>query len=97
MAASLTAATLSGCADDRVARIATAAAEEGKAKAEVDLPAYPPDCRRQEPHAPLVAGAETRSALKRERGALDRQNARTDRCAGWYDALDSEISEATAP
>ncbi|WP_369522266.1 hypothetical protein [Brucella anthropi] len=51
------------------------------------MPDYPEDCRRKEAHAPLVEGQEKLSILKREREALDRQNARTDRCAGFYDEL----------
>jgi hypothetical protein len=38
-----------------------------------------------EAHAELTAGSEVRSVLIRERGALDRQNARTGRCVGFYD------------
>ncbi|MDX4076541.1 hypothetical protein [Brucella sp. NBRC 113783] len=55
------------------------------------MPDYPDDCRRKEAHAPLVEGQEKLSILKREREALDRQNARTDRCAGFYDGLKGEL------
>jgi hypothetical protein len=51
------------------------------------LPSYPDDCRKKEDHAPLIDGAEAKSVLKRERQALDRQNARTDRCADFYNGL----------
>lgn len=60
---------------------------QGQSQARVNLPAYPDDCGLKEAHATLVEGAEIRSVLKRERQALDRQNARTDRCAGFYDDL----------
>ncbi|MCX2696410.1 hypothetical protein OPR82_06410 [Brucella sp. YY2X] len=61
--------------------------QKGKAHARVILPAYPDDCRLKEAHAPLIVGAEIRSILRRERQALAKQNARTDRCAGFYDEL----------
>lgn len=77
--------TLSSCASDRL--LQDAAEQAGHAKAERQLPAYPDDCRKKEDHAPLIDGAEARSVLKRERQALDRQNARTDRCADFYDGL----------
>lgn len=82
--------TLSGCASlDRQLRAAAAA--QGRAEARVTLPDWPDDCRQTEPHAPLVPGGEVRSALKRERAALDRQNARTLDCAALYDDLQTHI------
>lgn len=81
----LTALILSGCASDKALK--QAAVTQGTAEARVNLPPYPEDCRAKEEHAPLVIGTEVRSVLKRERAALDRQNARTDRCAGFYDDL----------
>jgi len=64
-----------------------AADRAGRAQAARQLPAYPDDCRKNEAHAPLTDGVEVRSVLKRERLALDRQNARTVRCAEFYDSL----------
>jgi hypothetical protein len=65
-----------------------AAAEiKGQAQANVPLPLYPADCRKKEAHADLPDNGELSSAHKRERSALDRQNNRTDRCAGFYDDL----------
>ncbi|MBA8818998.1 hypothetical protein FHW00_001311 [Ochrobactrum sp. P6BSIII] len=82
----LIALTLTGCSSlDR--QLKQAATVQGVAQARVTLPAYPEDCRTKEPHAELNEGTEIRSILKRERDALDRQNARTDRCAGFYDEL----------
>jgi len=75
--------TLISCASDKALK--QAATVQGTAQARVTLPAYPEDCRAKEPHAALTEGAEIRSILKRERAALDRQNARTDRCATFYD------------
>ncbi|OYR16703.1 hypothetical protein CEV32_4337 [Brucella rhizosphaerae] len=76
---------LSSCASDRL--LQEAAKQAGQAQAQRQLPVYPDDCRMKEPHAPLADGAEIRSVLKRERQALDRQNARTDRCADFYDGI----------
>lgn len=77
--------TLSSCASDKL--LQASAERQGQSQARTQLPDYPDDCRLKEGHAPLVDGAEIRSILKRERQALDRQNARTDRCAGFYDDL----------
>ncbi len=69
------------------------AASIAKAQTEAAAPRYlvPDDCRTTEAHAPLVVGTETVSVLARERAALDRQNARTLRCAdhaqGVFDHL----------
>lgn len=68
-----------------------AAADTGRAAAQVTLPDLPDDCRRMEPHAALAPGAEARSVLKRERGATDRANARVGRCAGFYDDVKSGV------
>lgn len=61
------------------------AREKGIAAARVTLPELPADCRVKEPHAPVTVGSEARSIIKRERAALNRQNARTGRCAAFYD------------
>lgn len=84
------ATTISGCSTLNK-QLKTAATETGRAQARVTLPQYPEDCRKMEAHAALVVGSEVRSILKRERGALNRQNARTDRCAAFYDALSKEM------
>lgn len=76
---------LSSCASDKLLR--EAATKQGQSQSRVSLPVYPADCRSKEAHAQLSSGAEIRSILKRERQALDRQNARTARCAGFYDDL----------
>ena len=61
------------------------AVAKGEVDAGTNLPDQPDDCRKKESHAELLAGAEVRSILIRERAALDRQNARTDRCTEFYD------------
>ena len=83
--ACLIAMILSSCASSRL--LQEAAQQQGQALADKSLPAYPDDCRTKESHAPLSDGFEIRSILKRERQALARQNARTDRCADFYDGL----------
>lgn len=72
-----------GCAGNA---LKPAAVDRGKAQAGVTLPDLPVDCRVQEAHAPLYVGAEALVVLRQERRALDRQNARTGRCASFYDA-----------
>lgn len=73
---------ISSCAETR---LFVAAAETGRTQARVILPDLPPDCRVKEAHASVTVGAHAVSVITRERNALDRQNARTDRCSQWYD------------
>lgn len=80
-----------GCAGNA---LQLAAADTGKAQAGVNLPDLPDDCRVQEAHAPLYAGAEALVVLRQERRALDRQNARTMRCAAFYDTARSGLETA---
>ena len=86
------ATTLSGCGSDAALRLA--AVDTGKAEAGVALPELPDDCRRQEAHAQLAPGTEARTVLRRERQALDRQNARGGRCAGFYDEVKDGLEKA---
>ncbi len=74
---------VTGCSSTE--RLKSAATEQGKISAGINLPAYPDDCRKKEPHAAIRVGDELRSVLVRERGALDRANARTGRCTAFYD------------
>ena len=74
-------------------RLTAAATIKGEAEAGVNLPNQPDDCRKQEPHAALTAGAEARSVLIRERAALDRQNARTGRCSEFYDDVRARLKK----
>lgn len=53
----------------------------------------PDDCSVEEPHAPLYVDQEARVAVRGERRALDRANARIRRCngqGGFYDMLRGE-------
>lgn len=79
--------TSTGCAGLDRARLAAGADRQGKAAAGLAIGDLPEDCRLREPHAPLYEGAEARSVLKRERGALDRANDRVTRCADYHDDL----------
>lgn len=81
---------LSGCASFK---LDAAARDKGKAAAGVTLPAWPSECRRNEPHAPLIKGGVIVSTLKRERAALDHANARSAACAGHYDSLKRKLEK----
>ena len=72
-------------------RLGEAATAKGKVEAGVNLPDWPDDCRKTESHASVMEGAEVRSVLIRERGQLNKQNARTGRCAAYYDYLQSKL------
>lgn len=78
--------SISSCASHDAA-LRGAGKAKGVAAARVTLPNLPGDCRVLEPHAPVVAGAEARSIIIRERAALTRQNSRTGRCAAFYDGV----------
>lgn len=76
--------TLTGCGTTD-ARLRTAATEQGRMSAAINLPALPDDCRAREPHAALAEGMELRSVIVRERSATTRANDRVERCASFYD------------
>lgn len=80
----------SGCAG-KAGLLAKIGAEQGRTAAGVMLPDLPPDCRKQEPHAALSVGMEARLAIRAEQRATDRANARTGRCAAFYDATRAGI------
>lgn len=91
----MTAISISSCATTEQ-RIIKAGEVKGKVEAGVILPDQPADCRVEEAHAALKAGDEVRSVLVRERSALDRQNARTDRCADFYADVKTEFKRPIA-
>lgn len=66
-------------------RLEKAATEQGIAQAQLVRPILPDDCRAKEAHTPIYKGAELHELLIRERIALNRQNARTDRCNAFQD------------
>ncbi|GAB5506700.1 MAG: hypothetical protein Rhirs2KO_18630 [Rhizobiaceae bacterium] len=83
---------MSGCGSDAAKRLA--AAEREKAEAELvdealgtgELPELPADCRRYSASGVTVGDRLDVALLKAER-ALGRQNARTGRCAAFYDGI----------
>lgn len=77
--------TLSSCSATE--RLNRAASTQGQTAAGVILPALPEDCRKPEPHASIQIGSELRSVLVRERGQLDKANARVGRCSTFYDDI----------
>lgn len=87
---------VTGCsATDK--RLAEAAAAQGRAQAGVTIPDQPDDCRVQEPHAAITVGSELRSVLRRERGALDKANARVSRCAALWDDIKNGFAVVPTP
>lgn len=82
--------TLSSCSS-LSPRLAKASAISGTIEAGIDIGRLPPDCRKKEPHATLIAGSEVRSVLKLERQATDNANDRVLRCAGHFDSLKSSL------
>ena len=77
---------LTGCTSDH-AKLAKAADKIGQSRARVSLPDWPLDCRKLEAHAELALNQDAIVALKREREALNYENARVARCAKFYDKL----------
>lgn len=79
---------LSACAQTRALQERTdaAAAAQGELEASRILPAYPADCRRTS-RSGVQVGDRLDTALLQTDAALTRQNARTRRCAAWYDDL----------
>jgi len=67
-----------------VADLLASAQSKGQAQAADNLAPWPAECERKEPHAPLVTGGEVRTALDRERDALERQWALGDACTAFY-------------
>jgi hypothetical protein len=81
-----------GYTDDGIAIYNALQAHRGEvavvveARAEQVLPDLPADCRRQS-RSGVQAGDRLDVAVLKTDAALDRQNARTLRCAEWYDQL----------
>lgn len=92
--------TLTGCSlrpSPLGPQLTAAAAETGKARAGVTLPAMPAGCYQPTPHAGLAAGDSKTGALARERAQLDRANADKGWCkAGFYDPLRARLAKPGA-
>lgn len=74
------------CANGDLAAIEHAAQGVGQIEAQRTLPDLPLDCRRKSKSG-VQAGDRLDVALLKTDAALNRQNKRSTRCAGWYDQL----------
>ena len=81
---------LTGCATANKQAL-EAGRQNGELEASKQLPDYPDDCRKTS-RSGVRSGERLDVALLRTDQALSRQNARTKRCAAWYD----ELKEGTA-
>lgn len=81
---------LNACGQTDIARIQAAGEAVGEARAEQVLPDLPEDCRRLS-YSGVRAGDRLDVAVLKADGALARQNARTTRCADWYDQLQAGL------
>jgi hypothetical protein len=75
---------LSACGPNDLSRIEASAQSIGQARAAAVWPDLPPDCRRTARHG-IQPGDRLDVAVLKADAALSRQNARTLRCADWYD------------
>jgi len=64
----------------------------GEARAEQVLPDLPEDCRRLS-YSGVRKGDRLDVAVLKADAALARQNARTMRCADWYDQLHAGLQQ----
>ena len=81
------------------ARLGAAATAQGELEATRLLPDLPPDCR-QISRSGVQRGDRLDTALLKTDAALARQNARTGRCADWYDEIQAGFAgdqEAPGP
>lgn len=72
------------CAQTESARVQAAGEAVGEARAAAVWPVYPDDCRRTS-RGGISEGDRLDVAVLKMDEALARQNARTRRCADWYD------------
>lgn len=92
LAVGLILTTLTSCGSSQELR--ASAARIGGVNAGLALPKYPTECRRDTPHATLTEGADSVSTLKRERGQLDKANAKRRACEGFWDKTVEEYEKA---
>lgn len=76
---------LSGC--NLTDQLNTASTTTGTIKAGVNLPSWPDDCKKMEPHYPITDGTEARLIIVGERSALNKANGRVSRCASLYASI----------
>lgn len=77
---------LAGCAGNERQRFLGIAEARGERLAAQGWPELPEDCRRVS-RSGVQAGDRLDVALLKTDAALSRQNARTRRCARWYDGV----------
>lgn len=75
---------LVACGQTDRERIDAAAQSVGETRAAVVWPNFPVDCRRLS-RSGILPGDRLDVAVLKADGALSVQNARTQRCAAWYD------------
>lgn len=83
---------LSACGQTDIARIQAAGEAVGEARAEQVLPDRPEDCARLS-YSGVRAGDRLDVAVLKTDAALARQNARTARCAEWYDQIQAGLRQ----
>lgn len=81
---------MSACGQTDIARIQAAGEAVGETRAEQVLPDLPEDCRRLS-YSGVREGDRLDVAVLKAGAALTRQNARTARCADWYDQLRASL------
>lgn len=83
---------MTACGQTESARIQAAGEAVGEARAEQVLPDLPEDCRRLS-YSGVREGDRLDVAVLKADAALSRQNARTTRCADWYDQLQAGLQQ----
>jgi hypothetical protein len=86
---------LVGCGQTDVARLQAAGEAVGQVQAEGLLPDLPADCRRLS-FSGVRGGDRLDVAAQKADAALFQQNARTTRCAAWYDQLQAGLRRGAA-
>lgn len=84
---------LAACGQTDLERIDAAAQAVGEARAADVWPELPADCRRTS-RSGIQQGDRLDVAVLKADEALARQNARTVRCAGWYDQQRADAATA---
>ncbi len=87
---------LAACGPTDIARVQAAGQAVGEARAAQMLPDLPPDCRRHT-RSGVRQGDRLDIALLQTDAALAAQNARTTRCATWYDTLREGFASNETP
>ena len=84
------------CGQTEWDRVRAAGVQRGQIEAQRQLPDLPDDCR-VEGRSGVVQGDRLDVAVLKVDQALHQQNARTRRCAAWYDDLQAGVAAQGAP